>query len=258
MDNLYRLVKIMETLRDPQQGCAWDVQQTFETIAPYTIEEVYEVIDAIDQKDYVQLQDELGDLLLQVVYHSQMAREQNLFNFDDVAKSISDKLIRRHPHVFDEQVSDVKKSWEEIKQQERNAKNKNSQKSILDDIPLALPQLMRAKKIQKRAAMVGFDWKNIGPVLDKVKEELVELEEAINVEEKIEEELGDLLFSIVNLSRHLQLNAENALRKGNQKFIQRFNCIEEKAKSEAKALKDYSLDELEAMWQEAKREVEVV
>jgi len=252
MDNLYRLVNIMETLRDPQQGCDWDVQQTFETIAPYTIEEVYEVIDAIDQKDYVQLQDELGDLLLQVVYHCQMAREQNLFNLDDVAKSISDKLIRRHPHVFDEQVSATKKSWEEIKQQERDAKNKNT--SILADIPLAMPQLMRAKKIQKRAAVVGFDWPNVKPVLDKVKEELAELEEAMNTEGQIEEELGDLLFSVVNLSRHLQLNAENALRKGNQKFIQRFHCIEERAKQEAKRLEEYSLDELETMWQEAKCE----
>ena len=253
MDNLYRLVNIMETLRDPQQGCAWDVQQTFETIAPYTIEEVYEVIDAIDRKDYVQLQDELGDLLLQIVYYCQMAREQNLFNLDDVAKSISDKLIRRHPHVFDDQVSAAKKSWEKIKQQERDAKNNNSKQSILEDIPLSLPQLLRAKKIQKRVAMVGFDWPNVKSVLDKVKEELTELEEAMSSEEKIEEELGDLLFSVVNLSRHLQLNAENALRKGNQKFIQRFQCIEEKAKQEAKRLEDYSQVELEHMWQEAKR-----
>lgn len=252
MDNLYRLLNIMELLRDPQQGCSWDVQQTFDTIAPYTIEEVYEVIDAIDQKDYAHLQDELGDLLLQIVYYCQMAREQNLFNFDDVAKSISDKLIRRHPQVFDNQDTEENKSWEEIKQIERDTNSKKTNQSLLEDIPLALPQLLRAKKIQKHAAAVGFDWQNVEPVLEKVKEELLELEEAISTDNRVEEELGDLLFSIVNLSRHLRLNAENALRKGNQKFIQRFQCIENKVKREGKRFEDYSLEELELMWQEAK------
>ena len=199
----------MQTLRDPENGCPWDIQQTFDSILPYTIEEVYEVADAIDQQDFLQLKDELGDLLLQIVYYAQMAREQNLFDLEDVAGNICDKLVRRHPHVFEKDNPERQKSWEQIKQQERD--KKSVQKSLLNDIPAAMPQLMRAKKIQKRVASVGFDWNELIPVIDKVEEELNELKEVINTglnQDKLEEELGDLLFSVVNLSRHIKVNAE--------------------------------------------------
>ena len=273
MDNLLRLLNIMQKLRDPEDGCPWDIQQTFASIVPYTIEEVYEVADAIDQQDFVQLKDELGDLLLQIVYYAQMAREQNLFDLEDIAANICDKLVRRHPHVFDKknlQESDEDKSqanknedskilankkWEEIKHQERSEKTSTKTSSLLNDIPNALPQLMRAKKIQKRVASVGFDWTETNAVLDKVQEELNELKEVIdtdNNQEKLEEELGDLLFSVVNLSRHINVNAENALRKGNKKFIKRFQFIEKKIRQENKQVSEYSLDELEQFWRQAK------
>ena len=258
MDNLYRLLNIMELLRDPERGCPWDVKQTFTSIAPYTIEEAYEVVDAIDSQDFSQLKDELGDLLLQIIYYAQMAREQNLFNFGDVAKNISDKLVRRHPHIFDEQIGSNIASREEIKQTERRDKSNNESKSLLDDIPKALPQLLRAKKIQKRAAMVGFDWQNAEEVLQKVEEELVELKEVVKTQEqqaKLEEELGDLLFSIVNLSRHLKINAEDALCKGNNKFIQRFQYLENQLAIQGKELKDCTLEEMEVAWNEAKSEL---
>ena len=262
MDNLLRLLNIMQKLRDPEEGCPWDIQQTFATIVPYTIEEVYEVADAIDQHDFVQLKDELGDLLLQIVYYAQMAREQNLFDLEDIAANICDKLVRRHPHVFDKQnlqESDKDKSWERIKQQERsekaNVKTSIKATSLLNDIPNALPQLIRAKKIQKRVASVGFDWPETNAVIDKVQEELNELKEVIdthNSQSELEEELGDLLFSVVNLSRHINVNAEDALRKGNKKFIRRFQYIEEMIRRENKELSEYSLDELEQFWQRAK------
>jgi len=251
----------MQKLRDPENGCPWDIQQTFASIVPYTIEEVYEVADAIDQQDFVQLKDELGDLLLQIVYYTQMAREQNLFDFEDIAENISDKLIRRHPHVFEQQdsqagVSLVENSWEKIKQQERSEKVGAETSSLLNDIPNALPQLIRAKKIQKRVASVGFDWSEVNAVVDKVHEELTELQEVINTDNNqaaLEEELGDLLFSIVNLSRHINVNAEDALRKGNKKFIKRFQNVEESAQNEGKQVADCSLEELEEFWQSAKR-----
>jgi ATP diphosphatase len=225
---------------------------------PYTIEEVYEVADAIDQQDFVQLKDELGDLLLQIVYYTQLAREQNLFDLEDVAGAICDKLVRRHPHVFDKQnfqENDKNISWEKIKQQERSEKADGSSVSLLNDIPVALPQLMRAKKIQKRVANVGFDWSDISGVIEKVEEELNELKEVINTDNKaeaLEEELGDLLFSVVNLSRHISVNAEDALRKGNKKFIKRFQFLEKKIQHEGKRVADCSLDELEQYWQQAK------
>jgi len=261
MDNLLRLLTIMQKLRDPENGCPWDIKQTFSSIVPYTIEEVYEVADAIDQQDFVQLKDELGDLLLQIVYYTQMAKEQNLFDFEDIAKNISDKLVRRHPHVFDRenfQTSESKNasSWEKIKQEERSEKMGAATNSLLNDIPNALPQLIRAKKIQKRVASVGFDWPKVNAVVDKVHEELAELQEVINTDNDqvaLEEELGDLLFSVVNLSRHINVNAEDALRKGNKKFIKRFKSVEESAQNNGKQVADCSLEELEKYWQRAKK-----
>lgn len=266
MDNLLRLMKIMQVLRDPEDGCPWDIQQTFASIVPHTIEEVYEVADAIDQQDFVQLKDELGDLLLQIVYYTQMAREQNLFDLEDVAETICDKLVRRHPHVFDKQNLETKKNsenkelankdWERIKQQERSEKAGIAAASVLNDIPVNMPQLMRAKKIQKRVASVGFDWPDISGVIEKVEEELNELKEVINTDnnpQALEEELGDLLFSVVNLSRHISVNAEDALRKGNKKFIKRFLYLEEKIQHEGKQVNDCSLEELEQYWQQAKQ-----
>jgi len=256
MDNLLRLLNIMQKLRDPENGCPWDLRQTFASIVPYTIEEVYEVADAIDNQDFVQLKDELGDLLLQLVYYTQMAREQNLFDLEDIAATICDKLMRRHPHVFDKQNVDENKSWEKIKQQERSEKAGTSSVSLLDDIPASMPQLLLAKKIQKRAASAGFDWQEIAGVIEKVEEELNELKEVINTDNKqeaLEEELGDLLFSVVNLSRHINVNAENALRKGNKKFIKRFQYLEKRIRHEGKKLADCSIEELEQFWQLAKK-----
>ncbi len=245
----------MQKLRDPETGCPWDLQQTFASILPYTLEEVYEVADAIDEQDFIQLENELGDLLLQIVYYTQLAAEQNLFDFEDVAKSISDKLVRRHPHVFNKENTDQHKTWEQIKQQER-VEISNS-KCLLNDIPNAMPQLLRAKIIQKRVAAVGFDWSELNSVIAKVEEELNELREVINSDnqpDKLEEELGDLLFSVVNLSRHIKVNAENALRKSNKKFTKRFQYIEECLEQEDKSINECSLDELEAYWQQAKSE----
>ena len=253
MPQIQSLLKIMKQLRDPVNGCPWDVKQDNASILPYTIEEVYEVADAIDQQDFEQLKDELGDLLLQIVFYTQIAREQNLFDLEDVAGSISDKLVRRHPHVFASDNPEQQKSWEEIKQQERN--KKLEQKSILSDIPTAMPQLMRAKKIQKRVANVGFDWNELAPVVEKIEEELAELKDVINTDlspDDLEEELGDLLFSVVNLSRHIKVNAEEALRKSNKKFVKRFQYIEYSLENENKDIKNCSIDELEAYWQQAK------
>ncbi len=253
MNNLHRLLNLMEHLRDPEQGCPWDRQQTFNTILPYTIEEVYEVADAIDKQDYTQLQDELGDLLLQIVYYAQMAKEQDLFDFEDIAQCIGDKLIRRHPHIFNKSQQPKETSWEKIKQVERYEKSKRQ--SILDDIPLALPQLLSANKIQQRVASVGFDWHEIKDVFNKVKEELDELDEVITAtqqKDRVEEELGDLLFSIVNLSRHLKINAEDALRKSNKKFTLRFKYVEKHLASRGKDLKDCTAEEMELAWGKAK------
>jgi len=257
MDQLLRLFNIMERLRDPENGCPWDLKQTFSSIAPYTVEEVFEVIDAIDRQDFPQLQDELGDLLLQIVYYAQIAKEQDLFDFNDVAKSICDKLVRRHPHVFEKDGAELSAvSWESIKKIERAEKYMMTADSIMNDIPMALPQLLRAKKIQKRASTVGFDWSNTEDVLLKVEEELNELKTEISdgsKEQKLEEELGDVLFSIVNLSRHLKINSEDALRKSNNKFICRFKYIENKLKKESKQFDDCTINELENYWKDAKK-----
>ena len=259
--NIDKLIDVMARLRHPTEGCPWDVEQTFETIAPYTIEEAYEVADAVNRQDMAALRDELGDLLLQVVFHSRMAEEQNDFVFDDVAGAIADKLIRRHSHVFgDGAAADgaaVKETWESLKADERAEKAARDGKaaSILDDVPAAFPALMRAEKLQKRAARVGFDWPDIAPVLDKVMEELSELRSEISNDgtpERLRDEGGDLLFACVNLLRHLKVDPETALRSTNAKFEGRFRAIEAALAAEDRTPSDADLAELEALWQRAK------
>ena len=237
------LLDIMRKLRDPVTGCEWDKVQTFETIAPYTVEEAYEVADAIARKDMDALKDELGDLLLQVVFHSQIASDDNHFAFDDVVQTICEKMERRHPHIFGDAVNSP--GWEEIKASERKT---SGQPSALDGVAMALPALLRAQKIQKRAARVGFDWPDIEPVKEKLLEELDEVSRAQTTDE-IHEEIGDLLFSAVNLARHHGVDAEQALTDATKKFSQRFNHVEDAATS---ALKDMTIDELESEWQKAK------
>jgi ATP diphosphatase len=253
------LLAIMESLRTPKTGCPWDVKQTFETIAPYTLEEAYEVADAIERSDFNDLEEELGDLLFQVVYHSQMAREDGHFTFDDVVQGISEKMIRRHPHVFgtDEERAnfDPDGFWERIKNQEKSGKEAQD-KSVLDGVPLALPALVRAIKLQDKAARVGFDWPDMEPVLDKIREEIGELEDATNLEnpsrEKITEEYGDLLFVVANLGRHLQVDPEDVLRKANAKFIRRFGGVEKLLKARGKTPDQSDLKEMDALWDEVK------
>ncbi len=238
------LLDVMRRLRDPETGCEWDTVQTFETIAPYTIEEAYEVADAIERKDMDSLKDELGDLLLQVVFHSQIATDEGHFSFNDVVDTICKKMIRRHPHIFGE-AKDTP-GWEQIKAEERAETGKSS---ALDGVAMALPALLRAQKIQKRASRVGFDWPDKSPVKAKLLEELEEVEQAEN-EEHIHEEMGDLLFSAVNLSRHYGVDAEQALADATRKFSKRFNKVEDTV---ARDMKEMSIEELEEEWQKAKR-----
>jgi len=262
MEHMNQLLKIMKSLRDPDCGCPWDVEQKFSTIAPYTIEEAYEVADAIARNDMDELCSELGDLLFQVIYHSQLAEEQGFFNFRDVTERINEKLIRRHPHVFGESESTDTKTqsiaWEAIKTQERLGKRgKAAQKQgLLNGINQAMPSLARAQKLQNRAATVGFDWNETQAVLDKIKEELEEVEEEINSEtrnaEKIEEEIGDLLFACVNLARHLGIDSESAVRKTNKKFENRFAYIEHSLRDQGTDLQDATLELMDKLWNEAK------
>lgn len=251
-----RLLEIMRALRDPKTGCPWDIEQSFESIAPYTVEEAYEVADAIARKDWDDLRDELGDLLLQAVYHAQIAEEEKLFNFDDIANGISDKMLRRHPHVFADESRDKSsveqtQDWEKLKAAERLSKAKSG---VLDDVALALPALMRAVKLQKRAARVGFDWPEIGHVLEKIKEEAAELVEAQSTSDQahMAEEYGDLLFVMVNLGRHLNIDPEDALRQANAKFTRRFRHIENELNKLGKTPQSSSLTEMDAFWEEAK------
>ncbi|MEH6791889.1 nucleoside triphosphate pyrophosphohydrolase [Parasphingorhabdus sp.] len=237
------LLEIMRRLRDPDSGCDWDKVQTFGTIAPYTIEEAYEVADAIERDDMVALQDELGDLLLQVVFHSQIAADNGQFTFADVVAGICAKMTRRHPHIFGD--ADASPGWEQLKADERAQSGKAS---ALDGVALALPALLRAQKIQKRAARVGFDWPDKEPVRDKLLEELDEVANA-STEAEIHEEIGDLLFSAVNLARHYKVDAERALADATKKFTKRFNQIESAID---KDMQEMSIDELEAEWQKAK------
>jgi MazG family protein len=254
---IQRLLEMMARLRNPDGGCPWDVAQTFESIAPYTIEEAYEVADAIERKDMADLKDELGDLLLQVVFHSQMAAEAGLFTFEDVAGAVTNKMISRHPHVYGDAVaasaSDVEgRIWEEQKDKEKKLKRAES---ILDDVTRGLPSVMRAQKLQKRAARVGFEWPEAVNVLDKLEEEIQELREAINANDKdnIHEEIGDLMFCVVNFGRMLGVDCETSLRDVNNKFERRFKGIEQALKAKNIALEDATLEQMEAIWQDIKK-----
>ena len=268
MYQLDDLLHLMARLRDPQHGCPWDLQQDFASIVPHTLEEAYEVADAIEQGDFAHLPGELGDLLFQVVYYSQLGREQALFDFAQVVHGITAKLIRRHPHVFPDGdlygspdvprlgEAAIKQRWEQIKAEERAERAAEPQQlSLLDDVPQALPALNRAGKLQKRAAQVGFDWPEALPVVDKVREELDEVLEAMSENDAgaIAEEIGDLLFVVTNLARHLKVDPETALRAANGKFERRFRHIEQALREAGRPIENCSLEELDALWGEAKK-----
>jgi len=245
----------MARLRDPQRGCPWDLQQNFNSIAPYTIEEAYEVADAIERNDLADLRHELGDLLFQVVFHSQMAREQGEFSFDDVVAAICDKMERRHPHVFGtDRIDDAEAqtvAWEEHKRRERAAGGDG----VLDNVPVGLPALTRASKLGKRAAQVGFEWADISGAIDKVQEEVGELRHEVATgtdKARTEQEIGDLLFSLVNVCRYLQIDPENALRLTNAKFERRFRYIEQELRARGRGPADSTLEEMDILWDEAK------
>lgn len=259
MQNIRRLLEIMAQLRHPETGCPWDIRQDFASLIPYTLEEAYEVAEAAERGDVDDLREELGDLLLQVVFHSRIAEEQGHFDFEAVADSIAGKLIRRHPHVFADTrfATDEERHrfWEDSKQIERQEKGKTTPvESVLGQIPRDLPALMTAQKLQKRAARHGFDWPDIEPVFDKLHEELDELKAACKAgdEVNIREELGDLLFVIANVARHLEVDAEACLRAGNAKFTRRFRHIESRVAERGSRMTDHTLDELDAYWDEAK------
>ena len=251
---MLQLLEIMQRLRDPENGCPWDVKQDFSTIAPYTIEEAYEVADAIARENIADLKDELGDLLFQVVFHAQMASEQGSFDFNDVHGSICDKMLRRHPHVFaDVEIADAEhqtKVWEDYKTQERKQKGEHS---LMDGIPAGMAELQRSVKLQKRAAKVGFDWPSAEPVMEKFDEELSEMREAMasGDHDAMEDELGDLLFVATNLARKLAIDPGTALRRSNAKFEQRFRAMEE-AVGGHDGLESRDLDEMESLWQDIK------
>ena len=273
MNQIDRLLGIMQRLRDPENGCPWDKEQTFATIAPYTLEETYEVLDAIAREDFDDLRGELGDLLFQVVFYAQMAQEEGRFDFNDICAAISDKLERRHPHVFADvsasNSTEVLTRWEQIKSEERAQK---AQHSALDDIPRSLPALMRAQKIQKRCSNVGFDWKTLGPVVDKVcfdwttlgpvvdkvyeeiDEVMYEARQAVVDQAKLEEEMGDLLFATVNMARHLGTKAEIALQKANEKFERRFREVERIVAARGLEMTGVDLETMEEVWQQVKRQ----
>ena len=254
-----RLLEIMRRLRDPEGGCPWDIEQDFNSIAPYTIEEAYEVADAIQRKDWSELEGELGDLLLQTVYHTAMGEEAGLFTFQSVVQAISDKMVARHPHVFgneprDKSAEQQTADWEKIKAVERASK---AQKGTLDGVAVGLPALLRALKLQKRAARVGFDWPSTDEVIDKITEEARELVEARETlsQSEIEEEFGDLLFVMANLGRHLGIDPEAALRATNAKFTARFERVETKLAERGKTPSQSTLAEMDALWDEAKEEM---
>jgi MazG family protein len=267
------LIGVMAALRAPSGGCPWDLAQTFSTIAPYTIEEAYEVADAIEKGDMPALKDELGDLLLQVVYHARLAEEQGAFAFGDVAAAITAKMIRRHPHVFgteaERKAGAAPGFWERIKAEERSAQaarpgaGEPDAPGVLADVPVALPALTRAVKLQHKAARVGFDWPSLAPVFDKLKEELAELEQAVAGDgdresdvagAAVQEEFGDLLFVVANVARHLKIDPEAALRAANQKFVRRFGTVERKLAAQGRTPSQSTLAEMDRLWDEAKAE----
>ena len=261
--DIARLLEIMVALRTPETGCPWDLRQTFASIAPYTIEEAYEVAEAISRGDLAELADELGDLLLQVVFHAQMAQEQGAFAFDDVVFAITSKMIRRHPHVFGDGkgASDeaaVQRNWQAIKAAEKAAKGHGQAESAklwLDDVPTALPALTRAVKLQARASEVGFDWNDPQAVIAKIREETDEIAQALAAgapRDEVAGEIGDVLFAVANLARHLGIDPEAATRQTNAKFIKRFNHIEHSLAAEGRKLDEAKLDDMEALWQQAK------
>jgi MazG family protein len=264
-DQLQRLLAIMARLRDPARGCPWDREQDFASIAPYTIEEAYEVAEAIAENDMASLKDELGDLLFQVVFHARMAEERGAFAFADIAGAIADKMLRRHPHVFGPnvfggaEIADAAAqtvAWEEHKAKERSARNADQAQSVLDGVGVALPALTRAEKIQKRAARVGFDWPEAAPILDKIAEEIGELRAELQsgAKARIEDELGDLLFAVANLARHLTIDPETALRNATRKFERRFRRVEALLGESGRSPAESTLDEMEAQWRRAKAE----
>ncbi len=266
--DISRLLEIMTALRTPDTGCPWDLEQDFGTIAPYTLEEAYEVADAIDRGDLDDLREELGDLLLQVVFHARMAEELGEFSFGDVVEAITTKMIRRHPHVFGDAearaAGSAKGMWDAIKAEEkaekrerRLARGKPAEDhghGFLDSVPVALPALVRAKKLQERAAKVDFDWKEAGPILEKIEEEIAELRQAMAAGDRAatQDEFGDVLFALVNFGRHAGVEAETALRGTNEKFRRRFHFIEQALDASGGSLESASLDEMEALWQSAK------
>lgn len=256
------LLRVMQRLRDPQSGCPWDLQQDFHSIVPSTIEESYELAAAIAEEDFDHVADELGDVLFQVVFHSQLAAEQDLFDFQSVVHTLVEKLLRRHPHVFADgdiegivddsvTITDVGETWESIKAQERASRQLEG---ALDDVPLALPALTRAQKLQKRASRHGFDWRDVDGVLEKMQEELEELRQAVRegAPEDVSDEMGDVLFTSVNLARHLKLDAEATLRASSHKFQSRFNSMEALAEEEGLCLVDLDLQQKDALWMRAK------
>ena len=258
MSSIEKLREVMRALRDPKSGCPWDLEQDFSTIAPYTVEEAYEVADAIEREDFSDLRSELGDLLFQVVFYAQMASEKGVFDFDDVADGITEKMVRRHPHVFgsDEEraTGKVDGSWEEIKEQERSA---DADDSALAGVTRALPALKRAQKLGKRAGRVGFDWPDRKGVNAKIHEELGELEDAVGTREasEMEDELGDVLFAVVNLARHLDIDPEKALTVANYKFERRFRAMESDIAAAGLKMGKMSLEDLDQRWRKAKKDV---
>lgn len=262
MQSLQQLLEIMRALRDKDSGCPWDLEQNFQSLIPYTLEEAYEVADAIERNNLDDIKSELGDLLFQIVFYSQLATEQKAFDFNDVAQTISEKLTRRHPHVFaDKKITSAEQQtieWEKLKQEERKAKaDKNgSGLSYLDDVSRTLPSLMRAEKLQKRAAKEGFDWPDVKGVMEKIHEELNEVQQELDaeilVQEKLEDEIGDLFFSCINLSRYVGVDAEQSLRKANLKFERRFREVEKIANTKGLQINEMKINELENLWKEVK------
>jgi len=260
MSEAARLLELMARLRDPESGCPWDLAQTFESIVPHTIEEAYEVADAIDRGDSQELKEELGDMLLQVVFYARIAEERGLFDFPSVVEAISDKLVRRHPHVFAdaEPASEAERAeaWESEKAREREQRSEQTG-SRMDGVARALPALVRARKLQERAARAGFDWPEAGPVRAKVQEELAEVQAEVEAgysRERLQQEIGDVLFSVVNLGRHLRVDAEEALRQTNQRFEQRFRAMEARLVEEGRDPEECTLGELDQLWEAVKLE----